>query len=232
MKVYAISDLHLSINNPKPMDIFGENWDNYVDVIVKNWKRKIKDDDVVIIAGDISWAMNLQEVESDIDYIANLPGKKIIIKGNHDYWWHSLTALRGILPSGFYAIQNDAIRIGNVVFCGSRGWTAPEDNKFKTPEDEKLYKREVIRMELSLNAAKTIMQEGDSLVVITHYPPYNSRFQSNPMTDLFKRYNVNVVVYGHLHNAAHKQKMKYSKNKIKYFLTSCDHLGHNPVRIL
>ena len=150
MKVYAISDLHLSINNPKPMDIFGENWDNYVDLIVKNWNRKVKENDIVLIAGDISWAMKFEDVLNDLDYISKLKGKKVLLKGNHDYWWHSISNLRNALPANMYAIQNDAIKIDNIVICGSRGWIAPEDNKFKSDEDEKLYKRELIRMELSL----------------------------------------------------------------------------------
>ncbi len=232
MKVYAISDLHLSINNPKPMDIFGENWDNYVDVIVKNWNRKVKDEDIVLIAGDISWAMKLDEVIKDIEFISQLKGKKVIIKGNHDYWWHSLSALRMLLPDNFYAIQNDAIKIDNIVICGSRGWTPPEDNKFKTEDDEKLYKRELIRMELSLKQATEMREDGDNLIVMTHFPPFNSRFQENEMQRLFEKYRVDKVVYGHLHNAERKQKMKFNKHKIQYFLTSCDHLKHNPVRII
>ena len=231
MKVYAISDLHLSINNPKPMDIFGGNWENYVDVIVKNWNRKIKDDDIVLIAGDISWALRQSEVKKDIEFISKLKGTKVIIKGNHDYWWQSLTSLRNELPENFFAIQNDAIRLGNVVICGSRGWIAPEDGKFKTEEDEKLYKREIIRMELSLQSAKSIMQDDDTLIVMTHFPPFNSRFQDNDMQYIFEKYGVNKVVYGHLHNAERKQKMKFTKHKIQYYLTSCDHLGNNPVRI-
>ena len=232
MKVFAISDLHLSINNPKPMDIFGENWDNYVEVFVKNWNRKVKDEDVVLISGDISWAMKLSEVIPDLQFISKLRGKKVIIKGNHDYWWHSLTALRNILPENMFALQNDAIKFGNNVICGSRGWIAAEDGKFKTEEDEKLYKRELIRMELSLKTAKELVEEGDNLIVMMHFPPFNSRFQKNEMQELFEKYGVNCVVYGHLHNAERKQRMKFIKHKIKYFLTSSDHLKHNPVKII
>lgn len=231
MKIYAISDLHLSINNPKPMDIFGENWDNYVELIVKNWNRKVKEDDVVLISGDVSWAMNLNEALPDLEFISHLKGSKVIVKGNHDYWWHSLTALRQVLPSNFYAIQNDAIRFDGVVICGSRGWMPAEDGKFKTADDEKLYKRECLRMELSLKSAKEIMQEGDILIVMTHYPVFNSRFQSNEMSALFEEYGVNKVIYGHLHNSEKKQKLKFTKHKIQYYLTSCDHLRHNPVRV-
>lgn len=231
MKVFALSDLHLSINNPKPMDIFGENWDNYVDLIVKNWNRKVKDDDIVLICGDISWAMKFEDVVSDIQFISSLKGKKVLLKGNHDYWWHSISNLRSILPSDMYAIQNDAIKIDNIIICGSRGWTPAEDKKFKTEEDEKLYKRELIRMELSLKSAKAMQKEGDEIIVMMHFPPFNSRFQCNEMSELFETYGVNSVVYGHLHNAERKQKLKFTKKKIKYYLTSTDHIKHNPVRI-
>ncbi len=217
MRVYAISDLHLSINSPKPMDIFGENWDNYVEKIVKSWNRKVKADDIVLISGDISWAMHLKDAKLDIDFISKLKGNKVIIRGNHDYWWHSLSALRAILPDNFYAVQNDAIKIGKYIICGSRGWTAPDDNKFKTAEDEKLYKREVIRMELSLKMADELRGHDDTVIVMTHFPPFNAKFQSNDMTKLFEKYCVDKVVYGHLHTSDHRHKLKYTKNKIQYY---------------
>lgn len=214
------------------MDIFGENWDNYVDIIVKNWNRKVKVDDVVLISGDISWALRQDEVRPDIEFISKLNGTKVIIKGNHDYWWHSVSGLRAMLPNNFYALQNDAIKIGNVIICGSRGWVAPEDGNFKSEEDEKLYKRELIRMELSLESAKHLQEDGDIIIVMTHFPPFNSRFQANDMQCLFEKYGVNKVVYGHLHNAERKQRLKFTKHKIQYYLTSCDHIAHNPVRIV
>ncbi len=231
VRVYAISDLHLSINSPKPMDIFGENWDNYVERIVKSWNRKVKDDDIVLIAGDISWAMNLRDAQLDIDFISQLKGNKVIIKGNHDYWWHSVSALRSILPDHFYAVQNDAIKIGKYIICGSRGWVVPDDGKFKTEEDEKLYKREVIRMELSLKMANDLRENGDTVIVMTHYPPYNAKFQTNAMTELFEKYSVNKVVYGHLHTSDHRHKLKFVRHKIQYYLTSCDQIDHKLVKI-
>ena len=119
MKVYAISDFHLSINNPKPMNIFGPAWDNYLDDITDFWQKNISDDDIVLIAGDTSWAMNLDGVKADLEFLGALKGKKVLLRGNHDYWWHSISALRTILPYDMYAVQNDCLRIGNVLICGT-----------------------------------------------------------------------------------------------------------------
>ena len=231
MRIFAISDLHLSINNPKPMDIFGPTWEGYLDKIFADWQEKISDDDIVLIPGDISWAMKFESAKPDLDLICGLNGTKIILKGNHDYWWSSISELREYLHNNTYAIQNDAYKFGNYVICGSRGWT-PFDNGFKSELDEKIYKREFIRMELSLKTAKTLCEVGDKIVVMTHFPPFNYRMENNEMIELFKNYNVDTVVYGHLHNDDNKQKMQFEKDGIKYFLTSCDLVGNKLIRII
>ena len=155
MRIFAISDLHLSINNPKPMDIFGPVWDGYLDTIEKDWVEKVSSEDIVLIPGDISWAMRLAEAEADLNFLCDFPGQKFIIKGNHDYWWGSIGEVRKRLTNNTYAIQNDAAKIGNYIICGSRGWLIP-DNGVREPQDEKIYKRELIRMELSLKTMNTI----------------------------------------------------------------------------
>lgn len=230
MKVFAISDFHLSINNPKPMDIFGPSWENYLDKIIADWEEKVTDEDIVLIPGDLSWAMKFEEAKPDLDFICNLKGKKVILKGNHDYWWSSISELRGYLYNNTYAIQNDAIKLGNYVICGSRGWVA-EDNGFKSEQDEKIYRRELIRMELSLKNAMTLKSDEDKIIVITHYPPFNYRMEYNEMIALFEKYKVNDVVYGHLHNEDIKQKLTYERNGIKYYLTSCDLVGNKLIKI-
>lgn len=230
MKVFAISDFHLSINNPKPMDIFGPSWENYLDKIIADWEEKVTDEDIVLIPGDLSWAMKFEEAKPDLDFICNLKGKKVILKGNHDYWWSSISELRGYLYNNTYAIQNDAIKLGNYVICGSRGWVA-EDNGFKSEQDEKIYKRELIRMELSLKNAMTLKSDEDKVIVITHYPPFNYRMEYNEMIALFEKYKVNYVVYGHLHNEDIKQKLTFERNGIKYYLTSCDLVGNKLIKI-
>ena len=143
MKVYAISDLHLSLRGDKPMDVFGAKWDDYLNKIEKSWQETVSDDDVVLISGDISWAMELENALLDIDFIARQKGTKILIRGNHDYWWSGITKLRQNLPNGVYALQNDAIKFNNVVFCGSRGWAVEGSPDFEE-HDRKIYLRESV----------------------------------------------------------------------------------------
>lgn len=231
MKVFAISDLHLSINNPKPMDIFGPVWDGYLEKIENDWIDKVGDDDVVLISGDISWAMRLHEAIADLDYIAHFKGNKVIIKGNHDYWWSAISEVRRNLKDKTYAIQNDAIRFGDTIICGSRGWTVPENGVFKDAQDEKIYKRELIRMELSLKTMQAMRNEKDKVIVMTHFPPYNFRCEDSDMTRLFEKFNVDAVIFGHLHSYDKKQKMVVEKNGIKYYLTSCDLIDNKLIEI-
>ena len=230
MKVFAISDLHLSVNNPKPMDIFGPVWEGYLEKIFLQWKEKVKDEDVVLLPGDFSWAMKLEETKEDFDLIASLPGKKIIIRGNHDYWWKSISAVRNILPKNFYAIQNDAIKIGKYVFCGTRGWQVPENNTVQSEEDKKIFDREVIRLKMSLEEGKKLLEKGDKLVCMMHYPPMNFAKQDSEFSKLLEEYKVDNVVFGHLHGYKNIE-TSFEKNKIKYFLTSCDILNNEIVLI-
>lgn len=221
MKIFAISDLHLSINSNKPMNIFGPQWDNYLDIIEKDWQAKVSNDDIVLIAGDISWAMKLDDAIPDLKYINKWNGKKVIIRGNHDFWWSSIGGVRAVLPEGMYAIQNDAIRFDGVVLCGTRGWVVPE-YIHKSEQDKKIYERELMRLKLSLDTAKRIKQEGDILICMIHYPPFNSKLLDSDFTKLFEEYGVEIVVYGHLHGENVYAKEYHYKNGVKYYLTSCD----------
>ncbi len=230
MKVFAISDLHLSNSCDKPMDIFGGNWEGYTDKIIENWKAKVSNDDLVLIAGDISWAMKLEEAKADLEWIDKLPGKKIIIKGNHEYWWKSISSVREISPPSIMVIQNDAIKIGNMVFCGTRGWTVPEKDKELKPEDLKIYKREVERLKLTLMFAKNLREEGDKLVAMIHFPPFNTDKETSEFTKLFEEYLVDVVVFGHLHGYTKCDKVS-KINSVTYYFTSCDHINNDPVLI-
>ncbi len=229
MKIFAISDLHLSINNPKPMDIFGPTWEGYLDKIFDDWKAKVSDDDIVLMAGDFSWAMKIEETKPDFALLAKLPGKKVIIRGNHDYWWNSISAVRKNLPENFYAIQNDAIKFGDYVICGTRLWTLP-DKQF-TPENEKIYKRELIRLELTLQNAKKLQSEGNHLICMLHYPPYTFKEEDNEITNMLEKYGVEKVVYGHIH-AYCKQNLVLQKNGVTYYLTSCDIVGNKLIEIV
>lgn len=230
MRIYAISDLHLSVNNPKPMDIFGPTWEGYLDKIFADWKAKVSDDDIVLLAGDFSWAMKLEETKADFDMLKDLPGKKIIIRGNHDYWWKSISAVRNILPLGFYAIQNDALKFGDYIICGTRLWNLPDVNKSLSAEDDKIYKRELIRLEMTLQNAQKMKTGDEKIICMVHYPPYTFKEEDNEVTSLMEKYGVYKVVYGHIH-AMCKQNLVLNKNGITYYLTSCDIVGNKLIDI-
>lgn len=222
MKIFAISDLHISASTDKPMDIFGGNWVGYVDKIRADWAAKVTDDDIVLIGGDISWAMKQEDAEKDIGFFfADLKGRKILIKGNHDYWWNAIGKVRDMLPESFYALQNDSIRLGNAVICGSRGWSVPGAPDFDE-RDRKIYNRETERLRLSLKSALKEKQDGDKLIALIHYPPFNVHRESSQFTDIFEEFGVDCVVYGHLHGKDARADKLVVKNGIKYYLTSCD----------
>ena len=221
MKVFAIGDTHLSSVVEKPMDIFGPGWENHFERICNDWNARVNDDDLVLIPGDISWGMYLEEAVPDLDLIAKLKSKKIITRGNHDYWWKSISAVRSVLKPNMYALQNDAIRFDGVVVCGTRGWAVPE-NTFKDAEDEKIFKREVIRLELGLQAMDKLYQPQDKRIVMIHYPPFNAKMQPSEFTRLCEKYKVDYVVYGHLHGKNCRVKHELIQNEVKYLLCSCD----------
>ncbi len=231
MKIYAISDLHISTNTNKPMDVFGGNWVGYLDKIRADWQEKVSDDDLVLIGGDISWAMNIEDAKKDLDFISDLKGKKIIIKGNHDYWWSGIGKVRDILPPNFYALQNDSIRFDGVVICGSRCWSVPGSPDFKQ-QDMKIYLRETERLKLSLKCAEKLRENGDKLVALVHFPPFNVKRENSAFTDIFEQFNLDCVIYGHLHGKTVRADKIVNKNGIKYYLTSCDQVDNKLTEII
>lgn len=222
MKIFAISDLHLAISTPKPMDIFGGEWENYLEKIQADWKEKVSDEDIVLIAGDLSWAMKLSDAMKDFEIFNSLPGTKIIIRGNHDYWWSTISNVRNALPQNVYAIQNDALKFGDFIFCGTRGWTVPELYSTQTEEDKKIYSRELIRLDLTLSQAQKLQTNNEKIICMIHYPPFNSKFEQSEFTYLMEKYNVDYCVYGHLHGDKIRSKLLVQINGVEYFLTSCD----------
>lgn len=231
MKIFAISDLHLSINNPKPMDIFGPVWDNYLDKIIDDWNKKVNDDDVVLLAGDLSWAMKLEDAIADIELLKNLKGTKIILRGNHDYWWSTISKVRNILPENIYAIQNDSLVLGPYIFCGTRGWVV-DNGKLNNAEDKKIFDRELIRLELSLKDAKLKQKKGEKIICMLHFPPYDKFNNPTAFTNLIESYGVDAVVFGHLHGKIPNVNKTLKINNVTYYLTSCDMVGNNLVEIL
>ena len=224
MNIYAISDLHLSFSCDKPMDIFGGEWADYLDKIKEDWQQKVQEDDIVLLAGDLSWAMNLNEVKADLSFLSSLKGKKVLIKGNHDYWWSSLSKLKEILPEGIYVLQNDALRFENVIVCGTRGWVTAETGRELPPDDKKIYLREIERLKLSFAKMNSMRKVDDKVIVMMHYPPFNSRRENNEMTALISENRIDSVVYGHLHGKDCRADLVTVKEGIPYHLTSCDQL--------
>lgn len=227
MNIFAISDPHLSIANPKPMDIFGCNWENHFETMSRHWKATVSKEDIVLIAGDISWAMKLEDALVDLQALGSLPGRKVILRGNHDYWWNSITRIRAALPVGMYALQNDSLMIEDVCICGSRGWLCPGSAAF-CAQDEKIYDREVVRMGLSLVSMKST---GKLRIAMTHYPPFNERQEPSGFTQLFEQYGVDIALYGHLHSKSCWGAFEGERNGVIYKLTSCDFLDFNPLLI-
>ncbi len=230
MKVFAISDLHLSINNSKPMNIFGPVWDNYLEEIVEDWNKKVTDDDIVLLAGDLSWAMKLEDAKVDLEFLKDLKGKKILLRGNHDYWWSTIKKVRDILPENIYAIQNDSLVIGDYIFCGSRGWIV-DDNKMDT-NDKKIFDRELIRLEMSLKDAKEKQTNNQKIICMLHYPPFDKNNNPTKFTELLESYEIKTVVYGHLHGKILNTKEVLNLNGVTYYLTSCDMVKNKLIEIL
>lgn len=228
MAIFAIGDLHLSFASNKPMDIFGDDWFRHYERIEAGWKEYISDEDIVLLPGDISWAMNAMEVQPDLEFIGELPGKKIMIKGNHDYWWSTIKKVRSLLPKNVYAIQNDSLVIGEYVVAGTRGWTLPSSRGF-TDEDQKIYTRELGRLRLSLEHAK---QTKLPILCMLHYPPTDETFVRTEWIDLLEHYNVSYCVYGHLHGESTLHAMPLHQFSVPCELVSADAVSFTPKRIL
>ena len=230
MKIDAISDLHISTNTNKPMDVFGGNWVGYLDKIFADWNEKVNDDDIVLIGGDISWAMDIEDAKKDLELLSSLKGRKVLVKGNHDYWWSGITKVRDILPEGFFALQNDCIKFDDVIICGSRCWSVPGCPDF-SEQDQKIYLRETERLKLSFNNVNKIKEEGDKVIALVHYPPFNVRRENSLFTEIFEKNSVDVVVYGHLHGKDVRADKLVIKNNVKYYLTSCDQVDNKLTEI-
>ena len=219
MAVWAISDLHLPAKE-KPMDIFGDHWTNHFERIREDWLLKVRDQDIVLLPGDLTWAMQLEEAREDIDRVSCLPGRKIMLRGNHDYWWSSIGRVRRMLPEGSYAVQNDSVMLDGILFAGTRGWTIPNDVDGES-DDARIYRRERQRLEMSLKHARA-KSEDAPLIVMMHYPPRSETQEG--FTDILKAYGAYDVVYGHLHGAGLAGAIRGEMDGLNYHQVSCDGL--------
>ena len=231
MSIYAISDLHLSFseNVQKPMDIFGGEWVNHAENIKKNWESTVTSRDTVIIAGDISWALKFDDAIIDLNWIRALPGVKIFIKGNHDLWWTSVNKLNAMFGPEMRFVQNNFFEAEGRAICGSRGWLCPGDEDF-TQQDEKIYKRELLRLRASLTSAKN---SGFSEIIgMLHFPPTNDKLYESGFTELFEEFGVSRVFYGHLHGTdVFGRGVQGNLRGVSYKLTSLDYLKCKPFKV-
>lgn len=248
MSIWAIADLHLSFGVAnKNMDLFGSVWNNYTEKIKKGWLASVEKEDLVLIAGDISWATKLEEAKFDLEWIDRLPGTKLLLKGNHDYWWSSLTKVKKWLPSSCHLLQNNSFNWKEVTIAGTRLWDdshlnfqevidfkevgkLEELNKEKQlDEREKIYKRELVRLEISL---KTMSSSAKTRLVMTHYPPVGPYLEESRASQLLEKYQINCCVFGHLHSVKPDLHLFGEKNGIYYHLTACDYLKEfQPLKI-
>ena len=210
------------------MTVFGPAWEGHPEVFFERWREVVGEDDLVIVPGDISWAMRLEDALPDLQAIAELPGKKVILRGNHDYWWPSISKLRRALPPGMYAVQNDAVVIGGVAVAGTRGWITPFEREF-TEHDQKIYEREAKRLALSLAAARKLPHE--RLIVALHYPPFGPGGEATLFTELIEEARPDAVVFGHLHTAD-VERLPSEWKGIPLHLVAADRLGFWPRLVL
>lgn len=224
--IYALADLHLDYTNKKSMEVFGQNWENYQERIFGNWNKIVSPDDTVLIPGDISWAMDLTHAYVDLKKIDQLNGQKILMKGNHDYWWTSLNKIKNLDLSTMHYLQNNSFSIEGYDICGTRGWI-PRDNKDFTDHDEKVFTRELMRLENSIRAS------GDNKkIVMLHYPPINQDKTLNEFYDICKDNNVDYLIYGHLHGIGHSIIKEGNIGGIYIKCVAGDYINFTPVRIV
>jgi len=248
LKIFAIGDLHLSHAVDKPMDIFGHAWKDHTRRIEASWGHTVGAADLVLVPGDLSWGMRMDEAETDLRWLDALPGKKLVIKGNHDYWWATISRLRERLRgSSIYPLQYDSVSVGPVAVGGTRLWNLPglgasyvdplgeppapgesgvsdEDARAR---DEKIFRREMGRLESSLKS----MKDGPGFrIVMTHFPPTDETGRETPVTRLLQRYGTDLCVFGHLHSLglAPGRTWDFQRSGIRYVLVSCDAVDFSP----
>jgi hypothetical protein len=235
MSIFAIADLHLSLGTDKPMHIFGASWANHEARIRDAWTGMVRENDTVIIPGDISWGMTMEEALPDLVFLDALPGRKILSKGNHDYWWGTMgkvenfAADHGLSTLSF--MKNNAYLVEGRAICGSRGWLLPSDPEFKS-DDRTVYMREVARLERSLEAGRALFADGDGpLIAVLHYPPVLKTQHTSEFTELLEKYGAEICVYGHLHGRGHQKAFEGIKNGVEYCLAAGDYISFKPLRL-
>lgn len=251
MAIWVLSDVHLAFGVPgKTMEVFGPAWHDYANKIKQNWGRVVRKDDLVLIPGDISWAMHLEEAMKDLDWIDQLPGDKLILRGNHDYWWPSASKLKGILPPSIHFIHNNAFNWNGITFGGSRLWDTAEYSfgdvtefvenpraKMKTAEElaakkeeaERIFVKELERLKLSL---EQLDPKASLRVALTHYPPIGKDLRPSRASAILEDFKIDICVFGHLHNIRENSLPFGEARGVRYVFASADYLGFTPIQIL
>ena len=231
MKIFAIGDLHLSFDNriEKPMDVFGPSWEGHATRLKEAWLEKITDEDIVIVPGDISWGLRLEEALEDLEWLSKLPGLKVFVRGNHDLWWQSIGKINKLHENMIFLQNNCFMLDDGTAICGSRGWTCPGSEEF-SEQDQKIYDREIIRLEMSLKEAKE--RGARKIICALHFPPTNDKKQPSDFTRLMEEHGVSKCVYGHLHGKdGFKNALNKVLNGVDYQLVSLDYLECVPVEV-
>ena len=228
MSIFAIGDLHLSLGCDKPMDIF-KGWTNYVERLEENWNRVVGDDDTVVVPGDISWAMTLKDTEKDFEFINNrLNGRKLIFKGNHDYWWTTMAKMNAFLSAHAFnkisILNNNAVLAEDISIAGSRGWINDESSEC----DLKVLKREAARLETSILDGKRL---GGEVVAFLHYPPIYNGIRNDLILEVLEKHGIKRCYYGHIHGIGHKYAFEGVHGGVEYKMISADYVGFMPVRL-
>lgn len=240
MSLFTIADLHLSTVSDHPMDVFGSRWHNYTDKLLKNWRAVVTDEDTVVVPGDISWAMNLAGAREDFAFIEALPGKKLFLKGNHDFWWDTATKCGNFFKeNGFKTLallHNNAYVVEDFIVCGTRGWFLEKTQQITvgSVDYEKILNRELQRLRLSLDMAKKLQRDENAskeILVFLHFPPVWGDFVSHEILDILKAYGIKRCYFGHIHGTYHAPR-KQEFEGIELFLISSDYLDFIPHRIL
>jgi predicted phosphohydrolase len=249
MRIWVIADLHLSFGVPnKEMDVFGPQWKDHAKKMADHWRAMIHPDDLVLIPGDISWAMRLDEVKPDLAWIDSLPGTKVMIKGNHDYWWGSLKQMVQILPPSIHVIQNNAFLWKDIAIGGARLWDSPEysfgqyiafqkregapkqdpEEALQEEMSEKIFNRELERLKMSI---AQMDKKASKRIVMTHYPPISADLQPSRASQIFEQNNIDIVVFGHLHNVKEGLSLFGERNGVRYILAAADYIRFQPILI-
>lgn len=229
--IYSIADLHFDDTGDKTMDIFGEDWEDHESKIIENWKSTVEDDYIVLVPGDVSWALKCEDAYVDLKKIEDLPGRKIILKGNHDYWWQSLRKINNFNFKSIDFLQNNSFIYENVGITGTRGWSAI-DREAEDSHDIKIYQRELNRLRMSLESLKNLPDKPEKIITMLHYPPFNSDMSPNDFVDIMKEYKVDICLYGHLHSEGHKLAVEGIIEGIEFHLIACDYIDFTPKKIL